>query len=101
MERGPEDLFSDAEVAVHLEKIPGWSYDIDARSITKTYPRKNFLDAVTFIQKAAQIAEAQDHHPDILLHQYKLLTFTLTTHSAGGVTQNDIDLADALDKAAA
>lgn len=100
MERGPEDLFSDAEVAVHLEKLHGWSYDLDARSITKTYERKNFLDAVAFIQTAATIAESQDHHPDILLHQYKQLTFTLSTHSAGGVTQNDIDLADALDKAA-
>jgi 4a-hydroxytetrahydrobiopterin dehydratase len=100
MERGPEDLFSDAEVAVHLEKLSGWSYDSAARSITKTYTRKNFLDAAAFIQKAAEIAESQDHHPDVLLHQYKLLTFTLSTHSAGGVTQNDIDLADALDKAA-
>lgn len=99
MERGPADLFSDAEVAVHLEKLSRWSYSPEERSITKTYTRKNFLDAVGFIQSAAQIAEAQDHHPDILLHQYKLLTFTLSTHSAGGVTQNDIDLATALDEA--
>jgi 4a-hydroxytetrahydrobiopterin dehydratase len=100
MERGPEDIFSDAEVAVHLEKLSGWAYDPVARSITKTYTRKNFLDAAAFIQTAASIAEKQDHHPDVFLHQYKLLTFTLSTHSAGGVTQNDIDLAQALDEAA-
>jgi len=101
MERGPEDQFSDAEVAVHLEKLSGWTYTPESHSITKTYTRKNFLDAAAFIQEAANIAEKQDHHPDVLLHQYKLLTFTLSTHSAGGVTQNDIDLAEALDKAAA
>jgi 4a-hydroxytetrahydrobiopterin dehydratase len=100
MERGPEDRFSPEEVESKLSSLTGWKYDPASGSITKTYTRKNFLDAAAFIQKAAEIAESQDHHPDVLLHAYKKLTFTLSTHSAGGVTQNDIDLANALDKAA-
>lgn len=100
MERTPNDLFTDQDVEKALSTMTGWEYDAPSRSIRKTYVRTNFLDAVAFIQKAAEIAERQDHHPDIFLHQYKHLTFTLSTHSAGGITQNDIDLATALDEAA-
>jgi 4a-hydroxytetrahydrobiopterin dehydratase len=100
MERGPDDRFSHQELETHLANLPGWEYDPKTCSITKTFTRKNFLAAASFIQKAAEIAESQDHHPDVFLHKYKQLTFTLSTHSAGGVTQNDIDLATALDKAA-
>jgi 4a-hydroxytetrahydrobiopterin dehydratase len=101
MERGPQDLFTDAEITLALQDLDGWSHDTESRTISKTFTRSNFLDAVAFIQKAAEIAEAQDHHPDIFLHKYKHLTFTLTTHSAGGITQNDIDLAKSLNEAAA
>lgn len=97
MERGPQDQFSEAEISEALTKLNGWEYAAEHKAIRKTFVRANFLDAAAFIQKAAEIAEAQDHHPDILLHKYKNLTFTLSTHSAGGVTQNDIDLANALD----
>lgn len=100
MERTPNDLFSEQEVQKALSGMTGWEYDAQDRSIRKTYTRANFLDAAAFIQKAAEIAERQDHHPDIFLHKYKLLTFTLSTHSAGGITQYDIDLATALDEAA-
>ena len=97
MERGPQDQFSEAEISEALSKLIGWEYAAEHKAIRKTYTRANFLDAAAFIQKAAEIAESQDHHPDILLHKYKNLTFTLSTHSAGGVTQNDIDLANAID----
>lgn len=100
MERGPQDLLNDTERDQMLASLSGWRYEAGERSLTKTFVRANFLDAVAFIQSAALIAEAQDHHPDILLHQYKKLTFTLSTHSAGGVTQNDFDLAKALDETA-
>ena len=100
MERGPQDLLTEAEITVALEELPGWQLDPATRTLRKTYTRTNFLDAVAFIQQAAEIAEQQDHHPDIFLHKYKHLDFTLTTHSAGGITQNDLDLAKALDKAA-
>jgi 4a-hydroxytetrahydrobiopterin dehydratase len=100
MERGPDDRFSLEEVESKLSNLSGWKFDATNGSISKTYTRANFLDAAAFIQKAAEIAESQDHHPDVFLHAYKKLTFTLSTHSAGGVTQNDIDLATALDQAA-
>jgi 4a-hydroxytetrahydrobiopterin dehydratase len=66
--------------------------------IEKTYARKNFLDASAFIQQIAGVAESQDHHPDLLLHSYKNVKVMISTHSAAGITQNDFDLARAIEK---
>jgi 4a-hydroxytetrahydrobiopterin dehydratase len=98
MERGPADRFTTDEITAALGSLPGWSQSGD--SIERTYVRKNFVDAVDFIRRIADIAESQDHHPDILLHGYKNVKIMLSTHSAGGVTQNDIDLARAIDSIA-
>lgn len=98
MERGPKDKFSAEQIAESLGSLPGWSL-VDGH-IEKSYQRKNFLDAVSFIQQIATIAESQDHHPDLLLHDYRNVRVMLSTHSAGGITQNDIDLARALENLA-
>jgi 4a-hydroxytetrahydrobiopterin dehydratase len=71
----------------------GWEYDRMKNVIRKDFVKNNFLDAVSFINKIAAIAERTDHHPDILLHHYKNILITYATHSAGGVTQMDIDAA--------
>ena len=54
-------------------------------------------DASTFISAIAPIANAQDHHPDLLLHDYKMVRVMLSTHSAKGITQKDFTLARAID----
>jgi 4a-hydroxytetrahydrobiopterin dehydratase len=97
MERTPADLLSFETLTAALAGLTGWTYAEASKSIEKEYQRANFLDAVGFIQSIAHVAEAQDHHPDILLHSYKRVRVMLTTHSAGGVTQNDFDLARAID----
>jgi 4a-hydroxytetrahydrobiopterin dehydratase len=85
------NTLSDAEITPRLPD--GWAYISENNSIEKEFVTNNFLDAVEFIRKIALEAEAMDHHPDIFLHSYKKVMVTLTTHSAGGVTENDLTLA--------
>lgn len=75
----------------------GWGYDEKENAIVKEYTTHSFSSAAEFIGKIAPIANEQDHHPDILLHDYKKVKVMLATHDAGGVTSNDFKLAKAID----
>ena len=66
-------------------------------SIVKNFSFKNFVDAVDFVNKVAELAEKANHHPDILIHGYKNVQITLSTHSEGGVTEKDHALAKQID----
>jgi 4a-hydroxytetrahydrobiopterin dehydratase len=79
------------EIAQKLKALPGWEYKDNA--IVKLFRFKEFLHGIEFVQKVAEIAEAADHHPDILIN-YTRVTFTCSTHDAGGVTDKDFKLAD-------
>jgi 4a-hydroxytetrahydrobiopterin dehydratase len=62
---------------------------------------KDFAEAMRFVNRVAEVAEARDHHPDILVHGWNNVRLTLSTHSAGGaVTDHDRALADAIDAVA-
>ncbi len=67
-------------------------------TIEKNFEFKNFISAVDFVNKVAQIAETANHHPDILIHGYKNVKVTLTTHSEGKVTDKDLDLSKKIDE---
>ncbi len=92
------EKFGESEIRSKLGSMPGWTYDAAKVQIERTYVRKNFIDAVGFIQQIARLAEAMDHHPDILLSGYKNLKVMLATHAVGGITQHDFELALAIDK---
>jgi len=64
-----------------------------AGKIKKTFVFKDFLEAVEFVNKIADIAEAEGHHPDICIHSYKKVDVELTTHAIGGLSENDFILA--------
>ncbi len=83
------------EIAAHLTS--GWSFDEKANAIEKEFTKLSFSNAAEFIGKIAPIANEQDHHPDILLHDYKKVRVMLSTHDAEGVTSNDFKLAKAID----
>ncbi len=91
------DRLSSTEIEEKLRSLTGWALNPTVPQIERTYVRKNFLDAVQFIREIAPLAEERDHHPDILLSGYKNVKVMLSTHSAGGITQNDFDLAAAID----
>ena len=88
---------SDLEVQRALGSLPGWARRGD--TLTKTFQRRNFLEAMKLVNRVAEEAESRNHHPDIDI-RYNKLTFTLSTHDAGGITQNDLDLGAAIEKLA-
>jgi 4a-hydroxytetrahydrobiopterin dehydratase len=94
---------SDAEIAQRLSTLNGWprserGWQREGDAITKEFVLGGFTEAVQFIAKIAPIAEAMDHHPDVQLYRYKRVKIILTTHGAGGITQNDFDLAAKIDQ---
>jgi 4a-hydroxytetrahydrobiopterin dehydratase len=88
-------LLGDEEIAARLED-GDWTREGDA--IVRNWRFKDFAEAVAFVNRVAGAAEAQGHHPDILLHGWNQVRLTLSTHSAGGLTDNDFELADQLDR---
>ena len=81
-----------------LRDVAGWELAAGGASIRRTVTCKNFLDAVALIQRIAPIAEAEDHHPDLHLTNYKKLTIELSTHAIGGLSENDFILAAKIDQ---
>jgi 4a-hydroxytetrahydrobiopterin dehydratase len=88
---------SDLEIRRSLGALPGWTRKGDA--LSKTYSFARFADGIRFVAQVAELADAMDHHPDIDV-RYTKVTFTLSTHDAGGITQHDLDLAKAIEQAA-
>jgi 4a-hydroxytetrahydrobiopterin dehydratase len=84
------------EIAGLLGPLAGWEYRDGA--IRKLYRFKEFMDGIDFVNRVAEMAEAADHHPDIAIN-YTRVTFSCATHSEGGVTQKDIDLAANIESA--
>ena len=75
---------------------PGWAYVPGRDAIHKSFKFKDFNEAFGFMSRVALIAEKMDHHPE-WTNVYNKLDVTLSTHSAGGVTQKDLTLAKAMD----
>ena len=85
---------SDTEVKNRLAALPGW--EMKGKAIEKKYTLSSFLPAIQFVQKVAELAEAEQHHPDITIN-YNAVTLNLSTHSQGGVTEKDLELAAKID----
>ncbi len=83
-------LLSDDVIGRRLDALHGWART--GREIRKTYRFQRFRDAIAFVNRVADLAERADHHPDIDI-RYDRVTLTLSTHSAGGLTAKDFDLA--------
>lgn len=80
-----------------LETLEGWETAPDGKSVSKAYAFADFAQALAFVDRVGALAEAADHHPDIALSWGKA-AITLSTHSAGGVTEKDIELARKIDE---
>lgn len=88
---------SDLEIQRALGQLPGWARRGDA--LTKTFSFPRFADGIAFVGRVAQAADAMDHHPDLDI-RYTRVTCTLSTHSAGGITAFDLELAGRIEQAA-
>jgi 4a-hydroxytetrahydrobiopterin dehydratase len=93
----PAPVLSPDQVQQHLATLSGWTRQGDA--ITRTYRFATFPAGIACIARVAEVAEAQQHHPDIDI-RYTAVTFTLSTHDSGGITEKDFVLARAIDAAA-
>ncbi|MFY9602663.1 MAG: 4a-hydroxytetrahydrobiopterin dehydratase [Pseudolabrys sp.] len=82
-----------------LARLNGWSETAGRDAITKKFVFKDFNQAFGFMTRAALIAEKLDHHPE-WFNVYKTVEVTLSTHDAGGLTELDVKLAEAMDKIA-
>jgi 4a-hydroxytetrahydrobiopterin dehydratase len=80
-----------------LARLPGWSEVPGRDAIAKTFTFKNFSEAFGFMTRVALVAEKLDHHPE-WFNVYKTVDVTLSTHDAGGLTERDVALAQAMDK---
>ena len=85
------DKLNAQEVKSQLAVLDGWSKNPDGE-ITKTFTLASFPQALLFVNAVGRLAEAAQHHPDILI-QWKRVILSLSTHDAGGLTQKDFDLA--------
>lgn len=88
------ELLSDIAIQRELGSLTAWSRRGSA--IVKTYQFKTFPEAIAFIGRVAEVAEAAGHHPDIDIRYTKIIC-SLSTHDSGGITQKDLDLARAMD----
>ena len=82
-----------------LRKLNGWSEVSGRDAITRKFVFKDFNQAFGFMTRAALVAEKMDHHPE-WFNVYKTVDVTLSTHDAGGLTDRDVKLAEAMDKIA-
>jgi 4a-hydroxytetrahydrobiopterin dehydratase len=90
------DLLDDDDIRKQLKRIPEW--DLDGTRIVRTLEFDGFPEAVDFVNDVADIAEKHNHHPDVDIRYNKVVLY-LTTHSAGGLTEDDFAVAGDIDHA--
>jgi 4a-hydroxytetrahydrobiopterin dehydratase len=88
---------SSQEASERVTRLPGWQ--IDAGELVRTFQFKDFREALGFVNRVGELAEAAGHHPDIDI-RYNRVRLGLTTHDAGGLTELDFELAKGADGAA-
>ena len=92
------ELLSDDDLGKALGGLPDWTKEGGA--LVRTVEMESFPQAIQVVNRVAEIAENDNHHPDIDI-RWRTLTFRLSTHSAGGLTAKDVSLAEQIDDALA
>ncbi len=87
-------LLPDSEIDARLL---GGAWAREGQAIVREWKLADFAAAVAFVDRVAEVAEAANHHPDILLHGWNKVRLRLSTHSAGGLTDADFELARRID----
>ena len=87
-----------AEVLQALQKLPGWT--VNGAAIERTFEFPNFVEAMGFVNRIAEVAEAVNHHPDITIN-YNKVKLSLISHDSGGLTQRDLRMAGKINEISA
>ena len=88
------DLIKQGELKDRMKKIPEW--ELEKNQIERTFEFDDFVDAIDFVDRVAEVAEEEEHHPDIDI-RYNKVRLVLSTHSKGGLTELDFNLAARID----
>ena len=88
-------LLSKDEITKNLSSLSGWTQD--GKEIEKHFQFKDFAEALAFVNKLGAEAEKVDHHPDIFIHSWNKVKITISTHSEGGITKKDFQLAEKIE----
>lgn len=83
------------EIGEKMSKLRNWA--LEGNSIVKDKVFRNFKESLEFVNKVAEITEKHNHHPSIIIN-FENVRMTLTTHSAGGLTNKDFEVAEEIDK---
>jgi 4a-hydroxytetrahydrobiopterin dehydratase len=94
---GATPRLSEREAGALLGQITGWLPIDDHRKLSKRWRFTDFKQAMLFINRMADLAEAENHHPDFAVH-YDTVDVTLWTHAVGGLSENDFILAAKIDQ---
>jgi 4a-hydroxytetrahydrobiopterin dehydratase len=87
---------SQDQINSNLTNLAGWIFEND--SISKQFLFKDFIEALSFVNAVGLESEKMDHHPDILMFGWNKVKITISTHSAGGVTEKDFSLAQKIEE---
>lgn len=87
-------LLSDSEIEARLEELSGWERRDE--SIVKAFDRGDFVGSVKFVDRLVEPAEAMNHHPDLEI-SWNTVEVSISTHSEGGLTSSDFELAGKID----
>ncbi|HEY6206353.1 MAG TPA: 4a-hydroxytetrahydrobiopterin dehydratase, partial [Chthoniobacterales bacterium] len=88
------DLIKTGELKERMKKVPEW--ELEKKHIERTFEFDDFQDAIDFVNAVAEVAEEEEHHPDIDI-RYSKVRLVLSTHSKGGLTDLDFALAERID----
>ena len=88
------DLLDSAEIKTYLKKVPEW--ELDKKRIERTFDFDDFTGAMDFVNLVAEIAEEQEHHPDIDI-RYNRVKLSISTQAKSGLTELDFQLAERID----
>ena len=78
-------------------RLEGSDWRVEGDAIVRDLELDGFSAAIAMVNRIAELAEEANHHPDLLVHGYKRLRVTLSTHREGGVTDNDLQMAERID----
>jgi 4a-hydroxytetrahydrobiopterin dehydratase len=88
-------VLNETEIKDKLSGLSSWNYS--EGQIGKEYTLKDFSEALSFVNKVGAFAEEINHHPDILMHSWNKVRIMVSTHSEGGITEKDFQLAEKIE----
>ena len=88
-------LLTQTEITNNLSSISNWLQE--GNQIAKLFQLKDFTEVLSFVNKVGAEAEKMDHHPDMFIHSWNKVKITISTHSEGGITKKDFQLAEKIE----